>query len=100
MKFDLDKDIIESIFRIGNKYEINKIVLFGSRARGDNKKTSDIDLAIYCNEGFDNQSKVYFELEDINTLLKMDIVFIDSNTDRKLMENIVREGVVIYERKQ
>ncbi len=27
---------------------IEKIVLFGSRARGDNKPRSDIDLAIVC----------------------------------------------------
>ncbi|MBU5484089.1 nucleotidyltransferase domain-containing protein [Clostridium sp. MSJ-11] len=99
MSFNLDKNIIESISKVANRYEINKVTLFGSRARGDNKKTSDIDLAVYCNEGFDNQSELYFELEDIDTLLKLDIVFINSNTDKKLIENIKREGVIIYERK-
>ncbi|MBE6064214.1 nucleotidyltransferase domain-containing protein [Clostridium cochlearium] len=99
MSFNLDKDIIKDIIEVGSKYEVNKITLFGSRARGDNKKTSDIDLAVYCNEGFQDESKVYFELEDINTLLKFDIVFIKDNTDKKLIENIEREGVIIYERK-
>ena len=50
-------------------------------------------------KGFQDESKVYFELEDINTLLKFDIVFIKDNTDKKLIENIEREGVIIYERK-
>lgn len=99
MSFNLDKDIIKDIIKVGSKYEVNKITLFGSRARGDNKKTSDIDLAVYCNESVQNESKVYFELEDINTLLKLDIVFIKDNTDKKLIENIEREGVIIYERK-
>ena len=99
MDFNLDGDIIKSISEIGSRYKVDKIVLFGSRARGDNKKTSDIDLAIYCDEDSNDESRIYFELEDINTLLKIDIVFIKSSTDRKFIENIEREGVTIYERK-
>lgn len=35
---------------ISKKYsDIKKVVLFGSRARGDNEERSDIGLAIYCN---------------------------------------------------
>ncbi len=99
MGFNLDEDIVKSILKIGDKYKINRIILFGSRARGDNKKTSDIDLAIYCDEDYNDKASIYFELEDIDTLLKLDIVFIDSNTDKKLKENIEREGKIIYEAK-
>lgn len=99
MSFNLDQDIINDIKKVGNKYEISKIILFGSRARGDNKKTSDIDLAIYCTKDCKDESKVYFELDDINTLLKLDIVFVKKNIDKKLLKNIEKEGVVIYERK-
>lgn len=90
-------DIIKSISKIGIKYKVNKIILFGSRARDDNKKNSYIDLSVYCNKNFQYEGKMYFELEDINTLLKLDIIFIHSNTDKKLIENIERDGVVIYE---
>lgn len=99
MGFNLDDNIINSILKIGDKYKINRITLFGSRARGDNKKNSDIDLAIYCDEDYIDKGSIYFELEDIDTLLKLDIVFIDSNTDKKLVENIEREGKIIYETK-
>lgn len=97
MVINLDLDIIKSISKIGIKYKVNKIILFGSRARGDNKKISDIDLAVYCDTNFQDEGKMYFELEDINTLLKLDIIFIHSNTAEKLIENIERDGVVIYE---
>lgn len=48
MSFNLDKDVIKNIIEVGSKYKVNKITLFGSRAREDNKKTSDIDLAVNC----------------------------------------------------
>lgn len=99
MGFNLDEDIIKSILKVGDKYKIDRITLFGSRARGDNKKTSDIDLAVYSDDDYNDKGSIYFEFEDIDTLLKLDIVFIDSNTDKKLIENIEREGKIIYERK-
>jgi hypothetical protein len=40
---------------------------------------------------------MYFELDGMDTLLKLDIIFVNSNTDKKLIENIERDGVVIYE---
>lgn len=36
MSFNLDEDIVKSILKIGDKYKINRITLFGSRAREDN----------------------------------------------------------------
>ena len=45
LKYNLEKEIVEEISK---KYpEIEKVVLFGSRARGDNASRSDIDLDIY-----------------------------------------------------
>ena len=43
----LDENTIKIIRDIGKQYAgIEKILLFGSRASGDYKETSDIDLAI------------------------------------------------------
>ena len=41
------EQIFHLIALLGEKYHADKIVLFGSRARGDHKERSDIDLAIY-----------------------------------------------------
>lgn len=54
-------------------------------------------MAVYCDENFQDEGKMYFELDDMDTLLKLDIVFVNGNTDKKLIENIEKDGVVIYE---
>ena len=59
---------------------------------------SDIDLAVFPLPDFRNKGRLTGSLEDIETLLKIDIVFITDHTDPKLLENIEREGVVLYER--
>jgi len=98
MAFNLDKGLIQSIRAIGQNYAIEQIILFGSRARGDHKPTSDIDLAIFLLPEFNSKGRVTSDFDDINTLLKIDILFIDENIDLELLENIKREGVFLYER--
>lgn len=38
--------VIEEICDIARKYSVKKVILFGSRARGNFKEKSDIDLAV------------------------------------------------------
>lgn len=94
----LNGKLIQSIQDIGRKYAIKRIVIFGSRARGDHKPTSDIDIAVYPFPEFMNKGYFSSEIDDLATLLKIDIVFINDYTDTNLVENIKKEGVVIYER--
>lgn len=98
MEYGLSDRLIQSVKEIGEKYELNKIVLFGSRARGDNKTTGDIDLAIYPSEKFSLPGHLTNDIDDLDTLLKIDLVFITKDTDSSLLENIEKEGVVLYER--
>ena len=46
MNVNLTKSIINDIEKLAIDCNIEKVILFGSRARGDNKERSDIDLAI------------------------------------------------------
>ena len=51
MKENQDRNIqnvYRQIVEISKKYQVKKVVLFGSRARGTNMPKSDIDLAIYA----------------------------------------------------
>ena len=98
MAFGLDEELIQNIREIGQNYAIKKIVLFGSRARGDHKLASDIDLAIFLLPEFNSRGRLTSNFEDLNTLLKIDTVFINETIDDKLLENIINEGVSLYER--
>ena len=88
--------IYQEIKALGKKYKAQKIVLFGSRARGDNHSRSDIDLAIYGMQD-SNQSLFWSDVDDLPTLLKFDLVFISDNTEHELIKNIEKDGVLLYE---
>lgn len=86
------------IATIGKKLGAGKIVLFGSRARGDNKPRSDIDIAVY---GLDARRQSAFReaIDDLPTLLEFDIVFITEQTAPALLANIAHDGVILMTQK-
>jgi len=87
--------VIEEIKALANKHDIQKVILFGSRSRGDYKERSDIDIAILGGNGD------LFALdvdEETSTLLMYDIVNLDKAIRTELLESIQREGIVIYEK--
>ena len=56
MERKIIKKVIEKIFKeVG--VEIDKLILFGSRARGDYKKYSDWDLLIVTKKGLSRKEK-------------------------------------------
>ena len=91
--------LFEQVKKCASNYpNIFKIVLFGSRARGDYRPNSDIDLAIFS-RSISNLEVANFtnEIEDLDTLLKFDIVLMTPDTDPRLLENVKQEGVVLME---
>lgn len=93
---NLPDNVKAKVIELAQKYRIKKVILFGSRARGDNWERSDIDLAI---SGGD---RVRFaldvdEIEIVSTLLMFDVVDLDEPCNEELLESIQREGIVLYE---
>lgn len=92
MKYGLSNEVYEKIKKIINNKKY-KIVLFGSRARGDYQETSDIDLAVVDAVSREEQYKIMDEIDLLDIAYKVDIVFVDSNTKAELVESIKRDGV-------
>ncbi len=92
-------ELYAKIATIGRKYGADKIILFGSRARGDNRERSDIDLAVY-GVPTDRQGAFWADIDDLPTLLDFDIVHVDDRTDRKLVVNIEKDGIIIMSKMQ
>ena len=88
-------EVIEEIRALAKKYNIRRVILFGSRARGDFKRTSDIDLAVrggdFCRFALDVD-------EETQTLLEFDIVDLDGTLHEELLESIRKEGRILYEK--
>lgn len=87
--------VLEEIRALAERYGMKKVILFGSRARGDYRRTSDIDLAA---EGGDFTRFALDVDEETSTLLKYDIVDLRRKVQPELLESIKREGIVIYEK--
>lgn len=90
----IKRQVIDEIVELAKKHQIKKVVLFGSRARGDYHKTSDIDLAI---EGGDSVRFALDVDELTSTLLKYDVVDLNGPVQEELCQSIKREGIIIYE---
>ena len=86
--------LYKAIAELGKQYSADKIVLFGSRARKDNREKSDIDLAVFK---MPDENHVLFAqaVENLPTLLQFDIVFVSKKTSALLLENIKKDGVII-----
>lgn len=94
---NLDKEIIKEIISICKKHEyIDKVILFGSRARGDNKFKSDIDLAVYSKKDL---SEFIEDIEmNTKTLLEYDFSHMNTITDKFFIDQVKCEGELIYEK--
>ena len=87
--------VIDEIISFAEKYNICQVILFGSRARGDFKRTSDIDIAV---SGGDFERFALDVDEETSTLLEFDIVDLDREMQEALRESIQKEGRILYEK--
>ena len=86
--------VIEEICDFARKYNVKKVILFGSRARGNFKEKSDLDLAV---QGGDFIRFMLDVNEETSTLLSFDIINLDEEIMSELRKSIEKEGKVIYE---
>ena len=94
MNTGISPRVISEIRLLAQKYNLDKVILFGSRARGDFQEKSDIDLAVSGG----NPARFNMELEEVNTLLKFDIVDLNKPVYGPLMNSIAEEGKILYEK--
>ncbi len=87
--------VLEQIRSIAKQYDLNRVILFGSRARGDFKERSDIDLAA---SGGNISAFSLAVDEETDTLLKYDVVDLDRPVDPALLDNIRKDGIMLYEK--
>ena len=95
MKYDLPERAERDIIAIAKRHGVQKVILFGSRARGDNGERSDIDLAV---SGGDIGEFAEAVEEEAWTLLMFDVVNLDRQISPELQTEIDRDGVVLYEK--
>ena len=57
------------------------------------KNNSDIDLAVFENVNREDEYKIRNEIDELDIIYKIDLVFINNNTKMELLKSIEMEGV-------
>jgi predicted nucleotidyltransferase len=97
-KTGLNKEEIEAINGIFEQYaSIEKVLLYGSRAKGNFKQSSDIDLSIIGdNLDLELLQSIEFELDDLLLPYKFDISIYEKISDQEFLNHINRSGIIFY----
>lgn len=88
------EEVLRELCDLAKDCRIKQVVLFGSRARGDYNRTSDIDLAVSGGDVV----RFSLEVEEvISTLLSFDVVNLNGTVQEELLKSIGKEGKILYE---
>ena len=72
--YGLSDELINKIRKISTENDI-KLYIFGSRARGDYRANSDIDIAVMDSISTEKKYKIMNEIDLIDCIYKIDLVF-------------------------
>ena len=99
IKFGLSETAITTIYAIFRKYDaIEKAVIYGSRAKGNYKQGSDIDLTLFGKSlTTDHLMRIAQDFDDSVLPYLVDISVFDLLDNPSLRDHIQRVGVVFYE---
>jgi len=95
-KFGLSAKVIEKVLEVFAKHpEISQVVIYGSRAKGNYKTGSDIDLTLKGPKELDMEVlyQVIGELDELNLPYTFDVSLYNSITNEDLIAHIDRVGV-------
>ena len=87
--------VLRQIAAFAKEYGVKQVILFGSRARGDHRELSDIDLAV---SGGNFPAFALDVDEETDTLLKYDFVNLDAAVQPELLAEIQKDGRILYEK--
>ncbi len=100
MKFGLEQNVIDRINSIFIQYEdIDQVIIYGSRAKGNYKTGSDIDLTIYSDDfGTSDMLKAANQIDDLLLPYKIDLSIFNQISNSDLIDHINRVGHIFYDK--
>lgn len=100
MKFGLSEETIAKINSVFKRYpEVEDVIIYGSRAKGNYREGSDIDITLKGEELTNNIfSKIVIEINDLNTPYLFDTSMFNQLNSPDLVKHINRIGQVFYKK--
>ena len=99
MKFGLSDTVIRELQEVFRHHaNIEKVLIFGSRAKGNYREGSDIDLAAF-GTGLDYAQllQILAEIDDLDLLYSVDLLDYAKTINTPIGEHIDRVGQVFYQ---
>ena len=100
MKFGLSDFVLNAFQLVFENYpELSEVIIYGSRAKGNYREGSDIDLTLkgeFLNNSILN--KITSDLDEINHPYLIDLSIYENLKSESLKEHINRVGQIFYKR--
>ncbi|MBU1367189.1 MAG: nucleotidyltransferase domain-containing protein [Candidatus Omnitrophica bacterium] len=95
-----EEEIVNGVIEILRRYlDVTCVILFGSRAKGNNGHGADFDFAVNREKPqISLQRQINEEIEKISGLYKVDIVYLLS-VSKEFKDIILETGKVVYEKR-
>jgi predicted nucleotidyltransferase len=101
MKYGLPDATIQKIHTVLSEFpQVNNALLYGSRAKGNYKNGSDIDLTLYGSANLTRKVlyRIMDELDELLLPYSIDLSLFHEISDTDLITHIQRGGVPFYEK--
>lgn len=101
MKYGLSDRTLQKIREVFTRYpQVEAVVLYGSRARGDYKNGSDIDLTLHGTIDLTHRllSRIANDLDDQLLPYTIDLSIFKNIGNPDMVEQIRRTGVALYKK--
>lgn len=102
MRYGLKESIIEQINSVFADFpEVQQVILYGSRAKGNYRNSSDIDLTLK-GKVLTSQivNKISWQLDDLLLPYTFDLSIFHHITQTDLIDHIERVGIIFYNQHQ
>ena len=99
MKFGLSDTVISELCNVFRRHaNIEKVLLFGSRSKGNYRAGSDIDLAVVGHDlDYRQLLDIQCEIDDLELLYSIDLVDYQKKKGTPIGDHIDRVGQIFYE---
>ena len=99
MKFGLSDTVIKELQEVFRRHaNIEKVLIFGSRSKGNYRPGSDIDLAVIGKDlDYSQLLEIRCEIDDLELLYSIDLLDYQKKKGTPLGDHIDRVGQVFFE---
>ena len=98
-RFGLPDEVFDEILDVLRKYpQIDRAVIFGSRAKGNHKRYSDIDIAVFSDIDSSFVNDISSDLDELDIIYYTDVIHYEKVSNHEIKAHIDRVGIEIFSR--